>query len=76
MGTLIHKIKYFSNGQQIGNALWCGPVEGIIEIAKTTMPRKGADWPALWRSILTLTSGLEGPIPKGSQGRKPTNLQI
>ena len=43
MGTLIHKIEYFSNGEKIGHALWCGPVEGIIEIAKATMPKKRAD---------------------------------
>jgi hypothetical protein len=43
MGTILHKIEYFSAGEQIASTVWCGPVEGIIEIAKSTMVKKGAD---------------------------------
>ena len=42
MGTLIHQIEYLADDHEIAKALWTGPLEGIIEIAKNTMVKKGA----------------------------------
>ena len=43
MGTLTHKIEYLAGGTTVATAIWAGPVEGIVEIAKRTMAKKGAD---------------------------------
>ena len=43
MSTLIHRIEYLSDGQEVAKALWMGPLEGLIEIAKVSMVQKGAD---------------------------------
>lgn len=42
MGTLIHRIEYLAEGRQVAEAIWTGPLEGIVGIAQNAMAKKGA----------------------------------
>ena len=44
MRTIIHKVEYVAGREPVATAFWMGPLEGIIEIAKANMAKKGATW--------------------------------